>query len=99
MFDLIARCIQLASDKDWSLVFAVFDENKSWYMKENIHNQTLTGCNDTDADIYDSNVIYSKFTSPTASLVLVKQITSTVKMSQRKNDCRNSLYKFDSHCH
>lgn len=99
MFDLIACCMQLGSDKDWSLVFAVFDENKSWYMKENTHNQTLTSCNDTDADIYDSNVIYSKFTSPTTSSALVKQITSTVEMSQCKNDCRNSLFTFPSHCH
>lgn len=71
VFDLIACCTQLGSDKDWSLVFAVFDENKSWYVKENIHNRTLTGCDDTDADVYDSNVIYSKFTSPTTSSVLV----------------------------
>ncbi|CAG09735.1 unnamed protein product, partial [Tetraodon nigroviridis] len=49
----------LGSDKDWSLVFAVFDENKSWYVNENIHNQTLAGCQGTDADVYDSNVIYS----------------------------------------
>lgn len=99
MFVLIAGYMQLGSDKDWSLVFAVFDENKSWYMKENIHNQTLTGCNDSDADVYDSNVIYSKLTSSSASWVLVKEITSTVKMSQRKNDWKNSLLTFESHCH
>uniref|UniRef100_H2UN37 Coagulation factor VIII, procoagulant component n=1 Tax=Takifugu rubripes TaxID=31033 RepID=H2UN37_TAKRU len=48
-------------DKDWSLVFAVFDENNSWYMKENIHNttQTPTGYNDTDPDVYNSHVIYT----------------------------------------
>lgn len=85
MFDLIACCMQLGSDKDWSLVFAVFDENKSWYMKENTHNQTLTSCNDTDADIYDSNVIYSKFTSPTTSSVEIvyshfhRTVTNPVK--------------------
>lgn len=55
--------MQVGPDKDWSLVFAVFDENKSWYMKENIDNTTQTpaGCNDTDPDVYNSNVIYSEF--------------------------------------
>lgn len=91
--------MQLGSDKDWSLVFAVFDENKSWYMKENIHNQALTGCNVTDTDVYNSNVIYSKFTSPATSLVFVKQIVSSLEMSQHKRDCSNKLFTFELHCH
>lgn len=62
-------CLQLGPDKDWSLVFAVFDENNSWYMKENICNKS--DCNDTDPDVYNANVIYSKFTS--ASSMLVEQ--------------------------
>lgn len=85
--------LQLGSDKDWSLVFAVFDENKSWYMKENIHNQTVTGCNDTDADVCDSNVIYSKFTSGTTSSVLVRQITSTVTVFTIHNWIVTNLVK------
>lgn len=80
---LLGYCMQLGSDKDWSLVFAVFDENKSWYVKENIRNQTLTGCNDSDANVYDANVIYSKFPSPTTSEELVKRIRAAVKMSRR----------------
>lgn len=70
--------MQLGPDKDWSLVFAVFDENKSWYMKENIHNQTLSGCNSTAPDVYDSHVIYSKFDS------MAPQIVSPVETSQQK---------------
>lgn len=61
--------MQLGPDKDWSLVFAVFDENKSWYMKENIRNQTLSDCNSATPDAYDSHVIYSKFDSVTPSIV------------------------------
>lgn len=63
-------------------MFAVFDENKSWYVKENIHNQTTTGCNSTDPDVYDSNVIYSKLASPATSSILAKchKATMSVEM-------------------
>lgn len=70
LFDLL----QVGPDKDWSLVFAVFDENKSWYMKENIHNTTQTpaGYNDTNPDVYNSHVIYSELMA--TSSILVDQI-------------------------
>ncbi|KAK2849050.1 hypothetical protein Q5P01_008884 [Channa striata] len=49
----------LGPDKEWSLVFAVFDENKSWYFNENMQKATHTAYNTTDPKFYNSNVIYS----------------------------------------
>ncbi|XP_041653984.1 coagulation factor VIII [Cheilinus undulatus] len=46
-------------DKEWSLVFAVFDENRSWYFDDNMKNSTLISYNTTDPDFYNSNLIYS----------------------------------------
>lgn len=80
--------MQVGPDKDWSLVFAVFDENKSWYMKENIHNTTQTPacCNDTDPDVYNSHVIYSEFNGYFIDL----SGPGYAEISRSKND-RNSL--------
>ncbi|XP_030001880.1 coagulation factor VIII isoform X2 [Sphaeramia orbicularis] len=48
------------SDKDWNLIFAVFDENRSWYIDENLKNSNqISKSNNTDPEFYDSNVIYS----------------------------------------
>ncbi|KAM9356695.1 coagulation factor VIII [Symphorus nematophorus] len=47
------------SDEDWSVIFAVFDENKSWYINENMQKSSLNSYNTTDPEFYDSNVIYS----------------------------------------
>ncbi|TNN81898.1 Coagulation factor VIII [Liparis tanakae] len=49
----------LGPDKEWSLIFAVFDENRSWYFNENMQksNQNLTDI--SDPEFYKSNVIYS----------------------------------------
>lgn len=55
-------CLQLGPDKEWPLMFAVFDENRSWYAKENIHKPSSNTHNTTDAEFYNSNVIYSEFT-------------------------------------
>lgn len=63
-------------------------------MKENIHNQTLTGCTDTDADVYESNVIYSKFTSPTTSSVRAKQITGLL---QKYPNAKTTVERVYSH--
>ncbi|XP_068181094.1 coagulation factor VIII isoform X2 [Antennarius striatus] len=46
-------------DKEWSIIFAVFDENKSWYIKENMLQSKKNPCNTTDPSFYNSNVIYS----------------------------------------
>lgn len=70
----------------------MFDENKSWYVKENIRNQTLSDCTDTDADVYDSNVIYSKFTSPTTSLVRAKQVTGLLQKYPNAKTTVERLY-------
>ncbi|KAM3613214.1 uncharacterized protein V6R79_022640 [Siganus canaliculatus] len=43
-------------DKTWSVIFAVFDENKSWYINENMQKSSS---NTTDPELYNSNVIYS----------------------------------------
>ncbi|XP_032410683.1 coagulation factor VIII isoform X1 [Xiphophorus hellerii] len=49
----------LGPDQKQSLIFAVFDENRSWYFKENMKRSTQSSYNTTDPDFYESNVIYS----------------------------------------
>ncbi|CAN9515036.1 unnamed protein product [Ophioblennius macclurei] len=49
----------LGSDKKLSLIFAVFDENKSWYFNENMQHSRENSSSTTDPEFYDSNVIYS----------------------------------------
>ncbi|XP_017289806.1 coagulation factor VIII [Kryptolebias marmoratus] len=49
------RGVMLGPDEKLNLIFAVFDENKSWYYKENMQRSRNT----TDPDFYESNVIYS----------------------------------------
>ncbi|XP_068596525.1 coagulation factor VIII [Brachionichthys hirsutus] len=46
-------------DKEWSIIFAVFDENQSWYIKENMQKSKQNPCNATDPEFYSSNIIYS----------------------------------------
>ncbi|XP_046874701.1 coagulation factor VIII isoform X1 [Hypomesus transpacificus] len=48
-------------DRDESLMFAVFDENRSWYANENIqkYSQAPNMVNPSDPDSYNANVIYS----------------------------------------
>ncbi|XP_061642909.1 coagulation factor VIII isoform X1 [Phyllopteryx taeniolatus] len=48
----------LAPDKEWSVMFAVFDENRSWYVDENI-DKHQNSSKSTNPEFYDSNVIYS----------------------------------------
>lgn len=59
--------MQLGPDKEWSLIFAVFDENRSWYFNENMQKSSQ---NITDPGFYSSNVIYSK-------IILCSFITTT----------------------
>ncbi|XP_078117549.1 coagulation factor VIII [Sander vitreus] len=49
----------LGPDKEWSLIFAVFDENRSWYINENMQKSSQNSPNTTDPEFYKSNVIYS----------------------------------------
>lgn len=54
--------IQLSPDKEMSLIFAVFDENRSWYFDENMKNsQRFALLTNTSTEFYNSNVIYSRF--------------------------------------
>uniref|UniRef100_A0A3Q4GME5 Coagulation factor VIII-like n=1 Tax=Neolamprologus brichardi TaxID=32507 RepID=A0A3Q4GME5_NEOBR len=48
----------LGPDKKFSLIFAIFDENRSWYFDENMRKSTQKSFNTTDPDFYNSNVIY-----------------------------------------
>ena len=41
----------------------MFDENISWYIDENLEKSSKDSPNTTDPEFYNSNVIYSKFTS------------------------------------
>ncbi|KAM9486470.1 coagulation factor V isoform 2-T2 [Clarias gariepinus] len=58
---LSTRNVQLRADKEQHAMFAVFDENKSWYISENI----LTYCGDPknvkidDPEFYKSNVMHT----------------------------------------
>ncbi|XP_070770025.1 coagulation factor VIII [Enoplosus armatus] len=49
----------LGPDKEWSLIFAVFDENRSWYINESMQTSSQNSPNATDPEFYNSNVIYS----------------------------------------
>ncbi|KAF6717873.1 Coagulation factor VIII [Oryzias melastigma] len=49
----------LGPDEKQSLIFAVFDENKSWYFKENMMRSSQSSYNTTEPGFYESNVIYS----------------------------------------
>uniref|UniRef100_A0A8C5GV05 Coagulation factor VIII-like n=1 Tax=Gouania willdenowi TaxID=441366 RepID=A0A8C5GV05_GOUWI len=49
----------LGPDKKLSLIFAVFDENRSWYFSENMQKSSQNSSSSSDQNFYDSNVIYS----------------------------------------
>lgn len=54
--------LQLRADKEQHAVFAVFDENKSWYLQDNINQfADPTKVNHADPNFYKSNVMHSKF--------------------------------------
>ena len=45
-----------------SMMFAVFDENRSWYIDQNIHTYSSdpSKVDPSDPDFLSSNIIYSK---------------------------------------
>uniref|UniRef100_A0A8D3AH48 ferroxidase n=1 Tax=Scophthalmus maximus TaxID=52904 RepID=A0A8D3AH48_SCOMX len=57
---LNVRNVQLKADKEQHAIFAVFDENKSWYLDYNIgHYCDRTKVNKADEDFYKSNVMHT----------------------------------------
>ncbi|CAL9690457.1 unnamed protein product [Knipowitschia caucasica] len=57
---LNVRNVQLKADKEQHAVFAVFDENKSWYLDDNINNNCdKSRVNKVDPDFYKSNVMHT----------------------------------------
>ncbi|XP_078118780.1 coagulation factor V [Sander vitreus] len=54
------RGVQLKADKEQHAMLAVFDENKSWYLDENIRQYCdRSKINKADPDFYKSNVMHS----------------------------------------
>nr|XP_020442633.1 coagulation factor V [Monopterus albus] len=57
---LNVRNVQLKADKEQHAVFAVFDENKSWYLDYNIRQYCdRSKVNKADPDFYKSNVMHT----------------------------------------
>ncbi|XP_071782422.2 coagulation factor V [Centroberyx gerrardi] len=57
---LNVRNVQLKADKEQHAMFAVFDENKSWYLDENIRSYCdRSRVNKADPDFYKSNVMHT----------------------------------------
>lgn len=57
----VVLLLQLKADKEQHAMFAVFDENKSWYLDDNIRQYCERSKVDkTDPDFYISNVMHSK---------------------------------------
>lgn len=53
--------LQLRADKEQHAVFSVFDENKSWYLDENIRRcYDQSKVSKADPDFYKSNVMHSE---------------------------------------
>lgn len=54
--------LQLRADKEQHAVFSVFDENKSWYLDDNIRSYCdRSKVNKADPNFYKSNVMHSEF--------------------------------------
>ncbi|XP_041724435.2 coagulation factor V isoform X1 [Coregonus clupeaformis] len=54
------RNVQLKSDKEQHAMFAVFDENKSWYLDDNIASYSETAkVKKEDPDFYKSNIMHT----------------------------------------
>ncbi|XP_055006712.1 coagulation factor V-like [Boleophthalmus pectinirostris] len=57
---LNVRNVQLKADKEQHAVFAVFDENKSWYLDDNIKAYCdQSRVNKVDSEFYKSNVMHT----------------------------------------
>lgn len=59
----ILNFFQLKADKEQHAMFSVFDENKSWYIDENIniYCSDLKKVKREDPEFYKSNVMHSKY--------------------------------------
>ncbi|KAG7260157.1 hypothetical protein CRUP_020888 [Coryphaenoides rupestris] len=55
---LNVRNVQLKADKEQHAMFTVFDENKSWYLDDNIQSNCQT-VNKANPDFYKSNVMHT----------------------------------------
>ncbi|XP_068427857.1 coagulation factor V isoform X2 [Clinocottus analis] len=54
------RGVQMKADKEQHAMFAVFDENKSWYLEDNIRQYCdRSKVNRADPDFYKSNVMHT----------------------------------------
>ncbi|KAM4557980.1 coagulation factor V isoform 2-T2 [Odontesthes bonariensis] len=57
---LNVRNVQLRADKEQHAMFAVFDENKSWYLNDNIRQYSdRSKVNKADPEFYKSNVMHT----------------------------------------
>nr|XP_046260880.1 coagulation factor V [Scatophagus argus] len=57
---LNVRNVQLKADKEQHAMFAVFDENKSWYLDDNIRQYCdRSKVNKADPDFYKSNIMHT----------------------------------------
>uniref|UniRef100_A0A3B3DA01 ferroxidase n=1 Tax=Oryzias melastigma TaxID=30732 RepID=A0A3B3DA01_ORYME len=57
---LNVRNVQLRADKEQQAVFAMFDENKSWYLDDNIRLYSdFSKVNKFDQDFYNSNLMHT----------------------------------------
>uniref|UniRef100_A0A8C6LFF9 Coagulation factor V n=1 Tax=Nothobranchius furzeri TaxID=105023 RepID=A0A8C6LFF9_NOTFU len=57
---LNVRNVQVRADKEQHAMFSVFDENKSWYLDDNIRqNCDWSKVNKADPDFYKSNVMHT----------------------------------------
>uniref|UniRef100_A0A672ICK9 ferroxidase n=1 Tax=Salarias fasciatus TaxID=181472 RepID=A0A672ICK9_SALFA len=57
---LNVRNVQLKADKEQHAMFAVFDENKSWYLEDNIRQYCdRSKVHQADSDFYKSNVMHT----------------------------------------
>lgn len=53
--------VQLRADKEQHAVFSVFDENKSWYLDDNIREYCdRSRVHKADPDFHKSNIMHSK---------------------------------------
>uniref|UniRef100_V9K7L3 ferroxidase n=1 Tax=Callorhinchus milii TaxID=7868 RepID=V9K7L3_CALMI len=58
---LNARNFQIRTDEEQHLIFAAFDENKSWYIDDNIQQfcQDPSTVDPNDPEFYESNIMYT----------------------------------------
>lgn len=53
--------LKVRADKEQHAVFSLFDENKSWYLDDNIRQYCdRSKVNKADSEFYKSNIMHSK---------------------------------------